>query len=121
MDKIETLTPYQERQMIEFREKWRSTVLATVPADIKTVKPVIESFYKRIDKSVPYIWRVASPLMAQVVINLIRDNLGANLWANLGANLGDNLGDNLRGNLRANLWANRRVIHKTNFAVHSVD
>jgi hypothetical protein len=105
MKKIESLTPEQEQQMIEFREEWRAIGLQSGPVDVDRVRPTINDFYDRIGKSAPYIWRCESPLTAQLIMNLI-SNLGANLGANLGDNLWANLGANLRDNLWANLWDN---------------
>ena len=104
--KIDTMTPEQDRQMIAFREEWRAIGLATGPADLEAIRPVINDFYARIGKDAPYLWRCESPMMAQFVISFLWDNLGDNLGDNLRANLGDNLWDNLWANLGDNLWAN---------------
>ena len=105
--KIDTMTPEQDRQMIAFREEWRAIGLATGPADLEAIRPVINDFYARIGKDAPYLWRCESPMMAQFVISFLWDNLGDNLGDNLRANLGDNLWDNLWANLGANLWAKK--------------
>jgi hypothetical protein len=104
--KIESLTQEQEAQLITFREEWRKIGLSTGPADLVALRPVINDFYGRIDKTPPYLWRCQSPLQANLIIALLKANLGDNLGANLRANLGANLGDNLWVNLRANLWDN---------------
>ena len=83
MDKIETLTPQQEREMIAFREQWRAIGMATGKTDREVVTPVIHEFYRRVDKSAPQVWYCDSPLQIQLVLNLLRDNL----WDNLGDNL----------------------------------
>jgi hypothetical protein len=110
--KIESLTQEQEAQLITFREEWRKIGLSTGPADLVALRPVINDFYGRIDKTPPYLWRCQSPLQANLIIALLKanlgDNLGVNLMANLGVNLGDNLMANLRSNLGANLWDNLR-------------
>ena len=110
IEKIEQLTPEQERALVTYRAEWLAVGLATGPADLDAVRPVIADFYKRIDRPAPYLWRCESPLMAQLVISFLRANLGDNLrdnlWDNLRANLGANLRANLRDNLRGNLWAN---------------
>ena len=110
MAKIENLTPEQERQLVEWREKWLAIGRATGEADIEAIRPAINDFYKRIGRDTPYIWRVSSPMMAILVINVLRDHLVANLRANLRSHLGDNLWSNLRANLRShlgdNLWSN---------------
>lgn len=113
MAKIENLTPEQERQLVEWRDKWLAIGRATGEADIEAIRPVINDFYKRIGRDTPYIWRVSSPMMAILVINVLRDHLGNQLRANLDDNLRSHLGANLRdqlwGNLGANLRANLRA------------
>lgn len=114
MDKIDELTPEQERQLVEYRQQCLEIGLATGPADVEAIRPIINMFYTRIGEHKPYIWRVSSPMMAQFIANLgvnlrdnlwdnLRNNLRNNLWVNLGVNLGANLGANLRDNLRDNL------------------
>jgi hypothetical protein len=87
-------------------------------------KPLFEKqitwlYKKYLNKEAPYVWYCESPMMCQLVVNILNlgdnlwdnlgDNLGDNLWDNLRVNLGDNLGANLRANLRANLGANLRA------------
>ena len=108
MSKINELTKEQHESMIKFREEWRQIGLATGPADVDAIRPVINDFYSCIGKTSPYIWRCDSPLMANIIICILRDNLEDNLRANLGDNLWDNLRDNLGVNLWDNLWDNLR-------------
>ena len=122
MSKINELTTEQERRLVEFRWEWLQIGLTTGPADMGVVNRVMAEFYRRQDNKPPYIWRVSSPLMANLVINILKKGLGSNLennlrsnlednlWGNLRDNLGSNLGsdleDNLGSNLRDNLWDN---------------
>lgn len=82
MNKIESLTPEQEKKLIAFREEWLKIGLATGPADLETIRPTINNFYQRIGKDAPYLWRCKSPMTANLIINVLRANLGANLRAN---------------------------------------
>ena len=133
--KIEKLTTEQEKQMVEFREEWRSHGLSTQRIDKEKTIEVISEMYNLMGKKPPVFIFCPSLMFAQFqmsycreVLPLIfeknsdfgynlRDNLGDNLMANLGDNLGDNLGynlrdnlwDNLRDNLRANLGDNLRA------------
>lgn len=102
--KIDELTPKQEKQLEEFREKWLKIGLATGPCDIEKIKEPIEEEYKEIGEEVKYFWRCESPLTAQLIINLLGEK--HNLWNNLGANLWDNLRDKLDDNLGNKLWDN---------------
>ena len=108
MEKIQQLTPTQEKALQAFRDKWLSIGLATGPANLPVIQPVIYDFYQRIDQPTPYLWRCESPMMAQLVINFLRanlgDNLGDTLRDNLWDTLRDNLGDTLGANLGVNLW-----------------
>lgn len=78
LSKIERMTAEQEARMIAFREQWRAIGLATGRADLDNVRPVIDKFYAKIQKAPPYLWRCASPLTANIIISLLRANLGAN-------------------------------------------
>ena len=62
MEKINKLTPEQERMMIEFREEWRAIGLKTGPVDMDAVRPIINDFYARIGKPAPYLWLCESPM-----------------------------------------------------------
>ena len=126
MKKLETITPEQEALIPIVRKEWEDLFYKSRGIiDKPLFEKQIAWLYKTcLQKEAPYIWYCESPLMCQLVINILNlgdnlrdnlgDNLGDNLWDNLGANLWDNLGDNLKANLwdnlganlRANLWAN---------------
>ena len=112
MEKIEKLTAKQKQQMIEFREEWRQIGLATGPANIDAIRDAINAEYAEIGEKPPVLWRCESPLMAQLVINVLKkynaveQNLWQNLWQNLEQNLWQNLRQNLWQNLRQNLRQN---------------
>jgi len=59
--KLEKLTPEQEKRMVEFREQWLRDGLSTEPADFKTAKSVITSFYKQLKKPAPTFHCLPSP------------------------------------------------------------
>ena len=115
---IEKLTSEQEFALVEFREQWLKIGRSTGASNLDIAIPIINDFYVRQGKTAPYIWRVNSPMMAQLIIHFLRanlydnlrdnlsDNLSDNLYDNLSENPYDNLRDNLRDNLYANLYAN---------------
>jgi len=104
---INKLTPKQEKQLIEFREECLKIGLSTEPIkrEIKEYKEIIDYIYKNyLNLSSPVIWYVDSPLMLNLLTNLVFPHLEKfNLWNNLGNNLGNNLRNNLRNNLENNL------------------
>lgn len=106
MDKIEHLTEEQGLSLIAFRDECLRIGLATGPANLVAIRPVVNDFYARIGHAAPYLWRCGSPMMAQIIISLLRNDLGANLGKNLGDNLWYSLGENLGANLRDNLGDN---------------
>lgn len=133
---INSLTPLQEKQLIEFREKWLKIGLCCDPADKPLAEKALTKIYKNfLNLDTPYFWWVDSPLMANLIIAILRkssngevkenlrvnlqENLGENLWANLEANLRANLWENLRANLGenlvANLWENLGENLRANF------
>jgi uncharacterized protein DUF6745 len=122
---LDKLTPQQERQLIEFRAQCLEIGLRTGPVNMDVVSPIIAKWYRYIGKAVPYVWHCESPMMAQLVINVLianlSDNLIDNLRANLSANLSDNLSANLSANLRANLSDNLRANLRDNLRANLRD
>ena len=110
MKKLEHLTTEQEALIPIVRKEWENLFYQNKGnLNRKLFEKQIGWLYKKyLGKDAPYVWYCDSPLMAQLILNILNHNanLGANLRANLGANLGDNLWDNLGANLGANLWAN---------------
>ena len=107
--RIDKLTDSQEKQLIDFREKYLGLGLSTQPINKEKSKEIIKEIYKEyLGLDNPYVWYCESPLQAQLIINILKleANSGYNLEASLKANLLENLGTNLRDNLVANLWAN---------------
>lgn len=80
---IEKLTSEQEFALVEFREQWLKIGRSTGASNLDIAIPIINDFYVRQGKTAPYIWRVNSPMMAQLIIHFLRANLYANLYANL--------------------------------------
>ena len=109
--RIEKLTQLQEMQLIEHRNEYLKRGLSTDSINKNLTKESISRLYKNINKPEPYFWFCESPMMCQLIINILknanlRDNISANLRDNLRANLRVNLYANLRDNLRANLYDN---------------
>ena len=129
--KIEKLTPKQKAKIPIYLKRYFDKVYHAQPINKKLCEDSICYIYEKFGYKKPFIWYVESPLMAQIIVNILTDkdkldnlvdnlrdnlvvnlgdnlraNLGDNLVANLWANLRDNLGDNLGANLGANLWAN---------------
>ena len=74
MEKIDKLTPEQEKKLVEFRDEWLKIGLACGPADLTKVAPVMNMFYGKAKKKVSYYWNCKSPLMANILINVM-DNM----------------------------------------------
>jgi hypothetical protein len=112
--RLEKLTLQEEAQISVIRDEWLNLFYTNKGIDKKTCGEQITWLYnKYLKEQSPYVWYCDSPLMSQLIINILsitKDNLRANLRANLRdnlrANLWDNLWDNLEDNLRANLWDN---------------
>jgi len=111
MKKIEKLTPEQEALIPVIRDKWLKR-FADGWVDKDKAEKQIKWLYRFCKLDEPKVWYVDSPMMAQIIANLlssgeIKEYLsGANVWANVGANVRDNVGANVRDNVRANVWAN---------------
>ena len=103
MEKLETITPEQELMIPIIRKEWEDLFYQSKGIIDKSLfeKQIGWLYKKYLNKKAPYVWYCESPMMCQLVINIL--NLGHNLGDNLGDNLGHNLGDNLRDNLRDNL------------------
>src|SRR5215468_2102181 len=124
IEKIERLTPDQEKELVKFMEEWLAVGLCTDPADRTKAEQVITGFYARLGKPKPYFWWSHGIMTSEIIMNILpklkdlganlednlrnnlKANLEANLWDNLKANLEANLWDNLKANLGNNLWAN---------------
>jgi hypothetical protein len=137
---IDKLTPEQEAKIPEYLQKYYDKVYRSQPIDRNMCEESITYIYKQAGYKAPYVWYVESPLMAQIVANLLtnkdysnlesnlRSNLRNNLWSylesnlwsylesNLESNLGSNLRNNLRSNLANNLWNNLRSNLESNLA-----
>jgi hypothetical protein len=138
MKKLEVLTKKQEDLIPIVRQEWLDLFFKNKGnLNKKLFEAQIDWLYKRLNYKKPFIWYCDSPLMVQIIINIIkntpqtnalirennniRDNIGANIWANIWANIGANIGDNIRANIgdniganiraniRANIWANIRA------------
>ena len=76
MPKIEQLTTGQREAMIAYRDRWMSIGLATGEANVDVLRPAFAHFYECLGKPAPQeILHVASPLSAQVAINLFKRDL----------------------------------------------
>jgi len=100
---INNLTKEQEQKLIEHREEYLKWGLCCDTADKELAIKSITEMYKLIDKKPPYFWFCDSPIMIQLVIQILK-NIKSEEWTNLGDNLGDNLRENLRDNIGENLW-----------------
>jgi hypothetical protein len=107
---IDKLTPEQEAKIPEYLQKYYDKVYRSQPIDRNMCEESITYIYKQAGYKAPYVWYVESPLMAQIVANLLTNkdysNLRSNLRSNLESNLWSNLVSNLRSNLRSNLESN---------------
>jgi len=134
MTKIDVITPQQEQQLIEFREKYHLIRTSCEPMDKKRAKTAITELYRLRGKKPPIFFFCQSPWQAMAEIRLlenspgdkmnlshrlskyprlranVRDNLGTKLNAKLNANLSINVWDrnNIGTILRNNLWTNIR-------------
>ena len=93
---INNLTKEQEQKLIEHREEYLKWGLCCDTADKELAIKSITEMYKLIDKKPPYFWFCDSPIMIQLVIQILK-NIKSEEWTNLG----DNLGDNIRN---SDLW-----------------
>ena len=129
MDKIEQLTPEQERKLVEFRSEWFRWGTCTYRADRAKAETAILAMRKEIgiDRR-PIVFWGRSPLECLLILWVIKSKtwrdlckrlgdqlwgqLGGQLWGQLGDQLGGQLGDQLwgqlRGQLRGQLWGQLR-------------
>lgn len=69
---VTRMTADQQMKLIEFREEWIKIGLSTGPADLDALRPIIARLYGLINKKEPVLIRCKSPLVAELVINLLR-------------------------------------------------
>jgi hypothetical protein len=103
MNKLEKLTPEQKAMIPVVRKEWEDLFYKSKGIIDKPLfeKQIAWLYKKYLNRNNPYIWYCESPLMCQLIINILNLNLRDNLWANLR--------DNLRANLSYNLtsyWCN---------------
>ena len=126
MGRIDKLTPLQEKQLIDFKQECLEIGLSTDRINRAKNQETVNWIYKKYlnIKEEPYIWYVDSPLMYNLIINILfnltqdinfRKNLGDNLQDNFWTNLENNLQYNFEGNLRANFWINLSANLRANF------
>jgi hypothetical protein len=101
---IEKLTPEQEALIPVYAKKWIDR-FKSGEVNPELVIKQINWLYNFCKLSKPDVYLVDSPMMAQVVANLLR---GANVRANVGDNVGANVKANVGANVWANVWANVR-------------
>ena len=106
---IEKLTPEQEKRLPEFRDDWFRVGTCTDPADRPRAESAITKMYAAMGEPAPqFVW-ADSPLSANILICLLRENKRALLGASLGDSLRDSLGASLRASLvdllGDSLWA----------------
>ena len=121
MRKLESLTKEQEDLIPIIRQEWLDLFFKNKGNLNKSLfEQQIEWLYKRLNLPKPFIWYCDSPIMCQIILNVlknnfniranigdnIRDNIGANIGDNIWANIGDNIRDNIWANIRDNIWAN---------------
>ena len=125
MRKLESLTKEQEDLIPIIRQEWLDLFFKNKGNLNKSLfEQQIEWLYKRLNLPKPFIWYCDSPIMCQIILNVlknnfniranigdnIRANIRDNIWANIGDNIRDNIwaniGDNIWDNIRDNIWAN---------------
>ena len=115
MKKIEEMTPKQEAQLRDFRQKWFEIGYSCEPADRLRAEKAIAEMYKVIGKKKPrFIW-FASPatcclgraVLLQGGTKKTRKVLGdrSSLRSSLEPSLRSSLGLSLRSSLRSSLWS----------------
>jgi hypothetical protein len=79
---IKKLTKKQERELIEFRQKWWEVGISSKPADWDRAERAIYEICEIENLKRPHIVRCASPLTAEFLINILSNKaLGASLRA----------------------------------------
>jgi hypothetical protein len=119
MKKLEVLTKEQEDLIPIVRQEWLDLFFKNKGnLNKKLFEAQIDWLYKRLNYKKPFIWYCDSPLMVQIIINIIKNtpqtnalirennNIGANIRDNIGANIRANIGDNIRDNIGDNIWDN---------------
>ena len=109
MDKIEKLTPEQERKLVEIRSEWFHWGTCTYRADRAKAETAILAMRKEIgiDRR-PIVFWGRSPLDCLLILWAIKSKTWGDLCKRLGGQLGGQLGDQLGGQLgdqlRGQLW-----------------
>lgn len=70
--KIEKLTPKQEQQLIEFRDKWLEVGTSCEPADWKRAEAAITKMYEKVGYDPPEFVHVRSPLEAVLFLSDVK-------------------------------------------------
>ena len=96
---ITKLTPQQEGQLDEFRDRWLKIGLNCEPLDREKAKAAIGKMYQAIGKPEPVILFFSSPAMCLLAWAALRG------VAALGKNLDSQLGSQLDSQLRSQLWS----------------
>ena len=111
MKKTESLTPEQEKRLVEYRNKWLAIGRSTEPANRPKAEAAITRMYELLGHPQPRFWWSDGPAVGSLVRAILTDkelkkgdSLGASLGANLRDSLMDNLGANLGDSLRDSLW-----------------
>ena len=100
MDKIEKLTPEQERKLVEIRSEWFHWGTCTYRADRAKAETAILAMRKEIgiDRR-PIVFWGRSPLDCLLILWAIKSKTWGDLCKRLGGQLGGQLGDQLGGQL----------------------
>ena len=64
--KIEKLTPQQEKDLVVFRKKWLGIGLCCEPANFARAEEQIIFFYEKLGKKKPVFFRFSSPIMCEL-------------------------------------------------------
>jgi len=113
---ITQLTPEQESLIYSHREEWKDLFWKTNNPNKDNITKSIEWLYEFSGLKKPFVWFCDSPLMCQLMANILNanglDNVLANVWNNVWNNVSDNVSANVRANVRANVsdnvWDNVR-------------
>ena len=108
MKKIESLTPEQEKRLVEYRNKWLAIGRSTEPANRPAAEKAITRMYEILGHPKPRFWWSDGPAVGSLVRAILTDKelkKGANLWANLR----DNLGASLRANETWSNWGSHEA------------
>jgi hypothetical protein len=99
MKKLEILTSEQEALIPIVRQEWLDLFFKNKGNLNKPVfEEQIEWLYKRLNYKKPFIWYCDSPLMVQIIINIIKKTSQSSTLVEKN----NNIGDNIRANIGAN-------------------